>query len=116
MTKKNHQTMFDGYLDSYLKNKSPDCILYSQDCGKFKIFKELFCQTDFMRKILLSTKEFCCGTLEIICPCSTEELGHLIYFLKNGEIHYRNDNDCTKIQENLCKIFGFPEELDSSRG
>ena len=40
---------FENYMDFYLKNKSTDCILYSEDGSKFKAHKELFGQTDFLR-------------------------------------------------------------------
>ena len=105
---KDQSKLIEKYLDIYLKNKSPDCILHSQDGGEFKIHKELFSQTDFLRKILSSAKEHCCVTVEILCPCSTEELAHLVNFLYDGEIHCENENDSKIIQENLEKIFGFP--------
>ena len=65
---------FESYLDFYLKNKSTDCILYSEDGSKFKVHKELFGQTDFLRNILSSAKEHCCGTIEVLCTCSIGEL------------------------------------------
>ena len=65
---------FETYLDFYLKKKSTDCILYSNDGSKFRVHKELFGQTDFLREILSSTKEYCCGTIEVLCPCSKVEL------------------------------------------
>ena len=101
---------FEAYLDFYLKNKPRDCILYSEDGSKFKVHKELFGQTDFLRKILSSTNEHCCGPIEVLCPCSKEELSHLVNFLYDGEIHC--DKDSLKIIENLQKIFGFPRNLD----
>ena len=108
---KDQNKTIEKYLDIYLKNKLPDCILHSQDGGEFKIHKELFSQTDFLRKILLSAKEHCCRKVEILCPCSKEELAHLVNFLYDGEIQCLNQNDSIKIQENLSKIFGFPENL-----
>ena len=42
---------FENYLDFYLKNKSRDCILFSEDGSKFKVHKELFGQTNFLREI-----------------------------------------------------------------
>ena len=65
---------FETYLDFYLKNKSTDCILYSNDGSKFKVHKELLGQTDFLREILSSPKEHCCGTIEVLIPCSKVEL------------------------------------------
>ena len=103
---------FENYLDFYLKNKSTDCILYSEDCSKFKVHKELFGQTDFLREILSSTKEQCCGTIEVLCPCSKEELKHLVNFLYDGEIHCEGESESLKIIENLQKIFGFPRNLN----
>ena len=103
---------FEDYMDTYLKNKSTDCILYSYDGGKFKVHKELFGQTQFLRKILSSTKDHCCGTIEVICPCSKEELGHLVNFLYDGEIHCKEESESLKIIENLQKIFGFHRNLD----
>ena len=106
-TFKEQSDTFEGYLDVYLKKKPPDCILYSTTQGSsFKIHKELFSQTPFLRELLLSANF--CNTLEILCPCSTEELAHLVNFLYDGEIHCENEIDSKKIQENLEKIFGFP--------
>ena len=67
-----------------------------------------------MRQILSSTKDHCCSTIEILCPCSEEELGYLVDFLVNGEIQCENWSGCLKIQENLQKIFGFPNDLNLS--
>ena len=70
-----------NYLESYFKRKCADCYLYSEDGAQFKTHKELFGQTDFLRKILSSAKDHCCGILEIICPCTKQELSHLVTFL-----------------------------------
>ena len=102
---------FENHFDFYLKNKSRDCILYSEDGSKFKVHKEMFGQTDFLRKILSSTKDHCCGTIEVICPCSKEELKHLVNFLYDGEIHCEKESDALKIIDNLQKIFDFPRNL-----
>ena len=109
---KEHVAMIEGNLDAYLKSKSPDCILYSKDGGVFKIHKEVFCQTEFLRNILSSAKEHCCKTLEILCPCSKMDLGHIVNFLYDGEIQCQDESESIKIQENLNKIFGFPKNLN----
>ena len=76
----NHQNdSIKDYLESYLKNKPPDCLLYSEDGAEFKTHKEPFGQTKFMRELLKCAN--CCGIVEIICPCSKKELGQLIDFL-----------------------------------
>mgnify|MGYP001317327713 FL=1 len=102
---------FEDYMDTYLKNKSRDCILYSEDGSKFKVHKELFGQTQFLRKILSSANERCCGTIEVFCPCSKDELNHLVNFLYDGEIHCEEEFDSLKVLENLNIIFGFSKNL-----
>ena len=105
-------TSFEDYMDTYLKNKSTDCILYCEDGSKFNVHKELFGQTDFMREIISSAKEKCCEIIEILCPCSREELKHLVEFLCTGEIRCEKKvGPLSQILDNLTKIFGFPENL-----
>ena len=106
---KEHSATIKDYLVVYLK--SPDCILYSKEGRPFKIHKELFSQTKFLREILSSAKDHCCGILEVLCPCTERELAHLVNFLYDGEIHYENQDKSFEIQENLNKIFGFPKNL-----
>ena len=113
LTHKNHNaTIIEHCFNDDLKNKASNCILYSQDGSKFKIHREILCQTQFLREILMSTKDLCCEKLEILCPCSKTELKHLVNFLYDGEIHCKNKKTSTKIQENLSKIFGFPKYLN----
>ena len=104
-------TVIEDYLDKYLKKKPPDVVLYSEDNTEFKIHKELFGQTDFMREILSSAKERCCGILEVFCPCSKEELSLMVKFLHTGEICCETNFDALNIVENLNKIFGFTKNL-----
>ena len=94
---------FKEYSESYLKNKPPDCILFSEDGAQFKTHKELFGQTEFMRKILKNTN--CCNVIEIICPCSQYELSEIIEFIKSGRIEYGKNPQ--PILENLKTILGF---------
>ena len=98
-------------MDTYLKNKSRDCILYSEDGGKFKVHKEVVGQTQFLRKILSSASERCCQTMEVFCPCSKDELNYLVNFLYDVEIHCEEEFDSLKILENLNKNFGFSKKL-----
>ena len=98
----------EDYLDSYLTKKPADCILYSEDGSPFKIHKELFGQTEFLRQILTSYKGQCCSMMEILCPCKKDDLQHLVHFLDDGEIHCDNETDSHVIIDNLSKIFGFP--------
>ena len=57
-------------------------------------------------------KDQCCGIIEIICPCSKEELARLVHFLYHGEIQCDDVYDYFKSQEDLSKIFDFPEDFN----
>ena len=107
----NHIFLIEEYQELYFRKKPPDCIIYSEEGAKFEIHKELFCQTPFLRDILISAQDHCCGTIEILCPCSTKCLNHLIRFLYNGEIRCANKYQTFEILDNLNKIFGFPKDL-----
>ena len=98
-------------MDSYITKKKADCVLYSEDGSEFKIHKELFGQTEFMREILKSAQGQCCSMIEIFCPCKKEDLLHLVNFLYDGEIRFESENDSHIIFDNLSKIFGFPEDI-----
>jgi hypothetical protein len=50
--------------------------------------------------------------IEIICPCSKEELARLVQFLCHGEIQCKDVFESFKIQEDLNLIFGFPENFN----
>ena len=84
LVNKEYTSTIDEYMDSYLSNKPGDCILYSEGGSQFKIHKELFGQTEFMRQILTSAEGQCCSMIEIFCPCKKEDLRHLVHFLYDG--------------------------------
>ena len=90
-----------------------DCILYSKDGAEFKIHKDIFSQTEFMKEILKSVQGYCCCKIEIICPCTKEELEKIVHFLCTGEMKCEELFDSFTVQEDLNKIFGFPENLTS---
>ena len=96
-----HEDAITDYMSFYFKNKVPDCILYSEDGTSFKTHKEIFSQTKFMREVLKNEK--CCGQIEIIFPCSKEELCYLVKFMNEGKIEFSKMKDCLKIIENLNK-------------
>lgn len=49
--------------------------------------QDIFCQTPFMREILKSAKEECCGTLDILVPSmNKEELRLFVEFFYTGQI------------------------------
>ena len=109
-----HSSSIIDYMEIYFKKKPEDCILYAEDGTSFKVHKELLGQTEFLRNLLTSAKDYdqCCGMIEIICPCSKEELGRLVHFLYQGEIQCDDVFDSLKSQEDLSKILGFPESLN----
>ena len=107
-----HLSAILDYKETYFKNKPEDCILYAEDGTDFKIHKEVIGQTEFLRKILFTTISHCCDTIEIICPCTKEELEKLVHFLYHGEIQCVDVFESFRSQEDLSKIFGFPEDFN----
>ena len=56
--KYDHSSTIIDYMETYFKKKPKDCILYSEDGTGFDIHKELLGQTEFMRKLLKSAKDY----------------------------------------------------------
>ena len=56
LSNENQETTIEDYLFSYLEWKSEDCILHLDEGVDFKIHKEIFIQTNFMRDISLLWK------------------------------------------------------------
>ena len=110
--KYDHSSTIIDYMETYFKKKSKDCILYSEDGTGFAIHKELLGQTEFLRKVISTASNYCCNRIEIICPCTKEELEKLVHFLYHGEIQCENVFESFKSQEDLSKIFGFPEDFN----
>ena len=109
--KQNNVTEIIKFSNAYFRTKPRDCILYSEDKTEFKIHRELLGQTEFMREILKSVKDHCCNELEIICPCTKEEMEKLVHFLYFGELHCEDIFESFNLQEDLNKVFGFSENL-----
>jgi hypothetical protein len=63
--------------------------LYSEDGAEFKMLKELFCQTEYLRKIVSSAKENCCGIIEILCHRSGKQLSYMVNFLTVQKLQKR---------------------------
>ena len=55
-TNNNHVSEFEFCFYPYLRKKWSDMSLYSEEGIEFKIHKELFVQTSFMRQILISAQ------------------------------------------------------------
>ena len=74
----------------------------------FHLLQELFTQTPFMRSILASAKENCCGNFDIFLPCQREELAYLVQFLYDGKISCKNLSTSSEFYDNLTQVLGFP--------
>ena len=55
------------FIGSYLKDKEPDCDLYSKEGFKFSIHKEMIYPTILMKNILSNSDNFCNEKIEIFC-------------------------------------------------
>ena len=111
LVNENHISTLEDYQELFFTKKMPDCVLFSEEGTKFEIHKQLLSQTQFLRTILASVQDQCCGIIEILCPCSTKHLEHLVHFLYHGEIRCRNELESFEILDDLNNIFGFPKEL-----
>ena len=101
-----------NYMQSYLKNKPSDVIMYSEDGTVFKTHKELLFQTEFLREVL--KVQNCCDTVEIICPCSKEDLEQMLEFVEHGKVFNFDKSVFSRILDNLESILGYPNFLDVS--
>ena len=70
----------ESSLGSFLTKYEANCALYSKEGTKFDIHKEIMYQTKFMRNILQSVSNSCGENMEILCPCSEEELETIVNF------------------------------------
>ena len=112
---KNDIKTFDqkDFAQSFLKDKETDCILYSKEGIKFNIHRQLFGYTKLMRNILKNAENT--SKVEIICPCSENELENVVNFLYTGTIYGKKETELMTFQENLIGIFGFPEDLNFAK-
>jgi len=112
-----HNLMIENFVDEWVTKKRPDCVLHSNDGHNFKVHKEIFGQTQFMRNILMAAKSIqCqCGRIQISLPCSKRMVEHLVEFLYMGELRMDvfNEAKLCEIFDNLHKILGY--ELDMRR-
>ena len=110
-----HNLLIENGLDEWVTKKYPDCIIYSNDGSTFKIHKEVFCQTKFMRAILTSAKTIqCqCGTIRVSLPCSKQQCEHLMEFLYMGKISMPvyNRARLVDVLYNLHAVLGYAPNL-----
>ena len=93
--------------NSYFKNTSPECSLFSQDNHEIAIHKELLYQTKLMREMIKNVGFD--SKIELICPSlSKEELETIAYFLYEGKILCADQSAVSQVSQNLRELFGFP--------
>ena len=92
-------------MDSYFRQKPPDCSLFSKDGCEFPVHKELFYQTKFMRRMIKSFSfdqcqlESCCK-IQIMCPSLMKEELNLIVQVRFSQIMIENTHQ-TQIKKVL---------------
>ena len=99
------------FMKSFFENREPDCILYSLEGTKFDVHKEILYHSKWMRNIFIDAKDTCCREIEILCPCSINELETIKNFLYNGATSVDTETKVSETINNLTKIFGFPDNL-----
>ena len=112
LANENQVSIIEEYLVSYLEWKSEDCILYSEEGVAFKMHKEMFIQTNFMRDILSASRSHYCEKIEVFCPCSTKELDYMVQFLYNGVVYCDKHFELIQLVQNLEKVFGFSNNFN----
>ena len=97
-------------MESYFKERPPDCSLFSQDNFEIPVHKEVLYQTSFLRRMIQSfNMDSCCSKIEILCPSlSREELGAIVQFLYSGKMSCFNQEGKSKLSDILTELFGFP--------
>ena len=108
---KNDEEMveYDTFMESFLKNEETECALYSKEGVRFNVHKEIFFQSKLMQNLLLDGHSGCCNKIEIICPCTENELESILSFLYDGKFSSKERVDTFNVIGNLTKVFGFPQ-------
>ena len=98
------------HMDTYFKEKPPQCTLVSRDGHEIHIHKELLYQTKFMQKMVKTANLECCNCkVEIFCPSlAKEDLEIIVRFLYSGKISCSDQIVCSEVISNLTQLFGFP--------
>ena len=94
-------------MDSYFKEKPPDCCLFSDNNFEFPIHKELFFQTKFMCEMIENVNylESCCSKIEILCPSlAQKDLEMIVKFLYTGKIICENEDSVCEVSKNLTNV------------
>ena len=98
------------HMDTYFKEKPPECTMVSRDGHEIQFHKELLYQTKFMQKMVKTANLECCNCkVEIFCPSLVkEDLEIIVSFLYSGKISCSDQTVCSEVISNLTQLFGFP--------
>ena len=103
----NEPKMLQNHMESYFKQRPPDCTLYSKGNSEIHVHKEILYQTSYLREMISSLDTE--SKIEIICPSLTlRELEVVIQFLYYGQISVPNESLACETSKNLVELFGFP--------
>ena len=94
-------------MDSYFKEKPPDCSLFSDNSFEFPIHKELFFQTKFMCEMIENVNylESCCSKIEVLCPSlAQKDLETIVKFLYTGKIICESEDKACEVSKNLKNV------------
>ena len=91
------------FIQTFFRDKESDCSFYSADGMKFQINKEMFCSSDFMRNVLIEAENTCCKEIEILCPCSSDELEARAMLKANPPLESDDTVPATKPKSDLSE-------------
>jgi len=97
-------------MESYFKQKPPDCSIFSDNNCEFPIHKEVLLQTKFMCQMIENViLESCCSKIEVLCSSvNQKDLEIIVKFLYTGKIICENEHLANEVSKNLTQLFGFP--------
>merc|ERR1712156_356974 len=103
----NEPKLLQNHMESYFKQRPPDCTLYSKGNSEIHVHKEILYQTSYLREMIRTLETE--SKIEIICPSLTlRELEVVIQFLYYGQISVPNESLACETSKNLVELFGFP--------
>ena len=103
----NEPKLFQNDMESYFKQRPPDCTLYSKGNSEIHVHKEILYQTSYLREMIKSLDTE--SKIEIMCPSLTlRELEIVVQFMYCGQISVPNEKTACETSKNLVELFGFP--------
>ena len=112
IVKNNEPLALVNSMNSYFKQRPPDCSLFSQYNCEIKIHRELLYQTSYLRDMIKSVNmDYSCCKIEIVCP-------HLSKFeletISSSASHFWHS--LSRILEGSYKLYFIPKFDCSKKG